>query len=69
LLFSKPFALLIFRVADCLDKRGPRGIDTISQIITLIIRVAINHIGNLKSISFGKPKKYRTAVEHIDIIV
>ena len=58
LLFRKPLALLISRIADCLHKGGLGGIDIVSKIVTHIIWIAIDLIRNLWGIVFCQPSKH-----------
>jgi hypothetical protein len=48
LLFSKPTLFLVFRLVDCLHKFDLERIDTIGEIVLFLIRVAIDHIGDIE---------------------
>jgi hypothetical protein len=69
LLFCKHTLCLFYRFANCLHKCGLGRIDTIWEIVPFVIRVTIDLIGHLWSMSFYKPREKWRSMKHIDIIV
>jgi hypothetical protein len=69
LLFCKHTLCLFYRFANCLHKCGLGRIDTIWEIVPFVIRVTVDLIGHLWSMSFYKPRENRRSMKHIDIIV
>ena len=69
LLLGKSFPLLSDRVGDCLDNSGPLRIDTVTQVVSFVVVVAVDSKVHRWAVAFGKPSKHRRALKHIDIIV
>jgi hypothetical protein len=69
LLLLGKFFLLSDRVGDCLDNSGPLRIDTVTQVVSFVVDVAVDSKVHRWAVAFGKPSKHRRALKHVDIIV
>ena len=69
LLLGKSFPLLSDRIGDCIHNSGPLRIDTVTQVVSFVVVVAVDSKVHRWAVAFGKPSKHRRALKHVGIIV
>ena len=69
LLMGESLPLLSDRVGDCLHTSGPLRINTVTQVVSFLVVVAVDSKVHRWAVAFGKPSKHRRALKHVDIIV